>query len=120
MLSTDSVDGTLVYMLSPDYGRLTTVNISSCRVNVPQGAALSVTIYDFLSNASNAECSSHLLVITDNAPTMKVCAQAHWEKKTLKYEATSSGQSVGFLMQQTTPTVVSRLWILLNGENLTI
>ena len=120
MLSTDHVEGTLVYMLSPDYGQLTTVDISSFRVNVPQGAALSVTIYDFLSNASNAECSSRLLVTTDNAPTTKLCAQAHWETKTLTYEATSSGQSVGFFMQQTTPSVISRLFILLNGENVDI
>ena len=116
MLDEDSVDGKLIYMTSDEYSsQWNRASHSSCRVNVPQGAALSVTIYDFLSNTSNTECSARLLVTTYTTTT--VCAQAQWKQRTLSYETTPSGQSIDFLMLQKDSTVASRLFILLNGEN---
>ncbi|KAI0228852.1 hypothetical protein LSAT2_020738 [Lamellibrachia satsuma] len=114
MLGEDNVDGKLIYMMSDEYSsQWNRASHSSCRVNVPQGAALSVTIYDFLSNKSNTECSARLLVTTDTTTT--VCAQAPWKQRTLSYETTPSGQTIDFLMLQKDSTVASRLFILLNA-----
>ena len=115
MLDEDNVDGTMVYLASNGYNQWNTASASSCRISVPQGATLSVTIYDFLSNTSNGDCSARLLVTNDKTTT--VCAQAPWKQEVLNYDATPSGQTVDFLMQQTDSTVVSKLLILLQGKN---
>ena len=115
MLDDDNVDGTMVYLASPGYNQWNTAGFSSCRITVPQGATLSVTIYDFLSNTSNDDCSARLLVTNDKTTT--VCAQALWKQNVLNYDATHSGQNVDFLMQQTGSTVVSKLLVLLQGKH---
>ena len=118
MLDEDNVDGTKVYLASSGYNQWNTAGFSSCRISVPQGATLSVTIYDFLSNTSNADCSARLLLVqVTNDITTKVCAQAPWTQRVFFYDARHSGQNVEFVMKQTDSTVVSKLLILLQGKH---
>ena len=104
----------MVYLASPGYNQWNTASVSSCRIGVPQGTILDMNIYDFLSNASNEDCTARLVVTNDRTTTIYTwCAQAPWIQSRSKYDATESGQIVDILMQQTDLNVVSKLLVLL-------